>query len=454
MSASTSPSSVRPSRTLTRARLRSQDSPVVANGIKTDQKGAEASRSPPPAAAATRSSRRVIKLTSKIRDEEEDEVKEDGAGEGEVDEETLEEEKIKRYERWAEEYYEIVEQLPLELHRTFALMKELEFKMQDRIRATASHAKSYRDARIAQRSAMLLQKAKPAAKVAVPEVVHPEYGTSSDRDAEGEDDDGAFHEVEALLVEESPSAPPNAAPSTSELAREERQVMLRKVADASLEAIRAAEEKVGLAVTAYDWVDRHIRRLDGDLQRSESSLLLGLRAGTEASRGVRDALGISEGDNLYNRREGQTQWGDDSVMSNQSTPLPVTLAKRKKGATKDRTIGEMDSSNLSASLMTDMAIDPNEPKYCYCDQVSSGDMVACDDEDCPREWFHYHCVGLTAPPKGRWYCLFCAPPGYKGSGTFPPNAPCLPPGYGSKRGGADGSNGQKPKRKYTKRNKK
>lgn len=28
-----------------------------------------------------------------------------------------------------------------------------------------------------------------------------------------------------------------------------------------------------------------------------------------------------------------------------------------------------------------MGIDPNEPKYCYCNQVSFGDMVACDGEN-------------------------------------------------------------------------
>merc|ERR1719228_605385 len=48
--------------------------------------------------------------------------------------------------------------------------------------------------------------------------------------------------------------------------------------------------------------------------------------------------------------------------------------------------------------------DPNEPRYCICNQVSYGDMVACDNEDCPYEWFHYPCVGVTAPPKGKWYC--------------------------------------------------
>ncbi|XP_037936211.1 inhibitor of growth protein 3 [Teleopsis dalmanni] len=55
----------------------------------------------------------------------------------------------------------------------------------------------------------------------------------------------------------------------------------------------------------------------------------------------------------------------------------------------------------------DWTYDPNEPRYCTCNQVSYGDMVACDNEACPYEWFHYPCVGITQPPKGKWYCPKC-----------------------------------------------
>lgn len=51
--------------------------------------------------------------------------------------------------------------------------------------------------------------------------------------------------------------------------------------------------------------------------------------------------------------------------------------------------------------------DPNEPRYCICNQISYGEMVACDNSDCPVEWFHYPCVGVTASPKGKWYCPQC-----------------------------------------------
>jgi len=51
--------------------------------------------------------------------------------------------------------------------------------------------------------------------------------------------------------------------------------------------------------------------------------------------------------------------------------------------------------------------DPDEPTYCICNQVSYGEMIACDNVDCDIEWFHYNCVGLTAAPKGKWYCPNC-----------------------------------------------
>jgi hypothetical protein len=36
---------------------------------------------------------------------------------------------------------------------------------------------------------------------------------------------------------------------------------------------------------------------------------------------------------------------------------------------------------ISVTSVADMPIDPNEPLYCYCQQVSYGEMVACDNDD-------------------------------------------------------------------------
>ncbi|XP_055677548.1 inhibitor of growth protein 1 [Lutzomyia longipalpis] len=52
-------------------------------------------------------------------------------------------------------------------------------------------------------------------------------------------------------------------------------------------------------------------------------------------------------------------------------------------------------------------IDPDEPTYCLCDQISFGEMILCDNDLCPIEWFHFSCVSLMSKPKGKWYCPNC-----------------------------------------------
>lgn len=46
------------------------------------------------------------------------------------------------------------------------------------------------------------------------------------------------------------------------------------------------------------------------------------------------------------------------------------------------------SANISESLLAmhpsdvlDMPVDPNEPTYCLCSQVSYGEMIGCDNSD-------------------------------------------------------------------------
>ncbi|EHK50098.1 hypothetical protein TRIATDRAFT_297428 [Trichoderma atroviride IMI 206040] len=49
----------------------------------------------------------------------------------------------------------------------------------------------------------------------------------------------------------------------------------------------------------------------------------------------------------------------------------------------------------------------DDKQYCLCYNVSYGDMVACDNDNCPYEWFHWSCVGLKSEPNGTWYCPEC-----------------------------------------------
>ncbi|XP_070200906.1 uncharacterized protein [Littorina saxatilis] len=46
--------------------------------------------------------------------------------------------------------------------------------------------------------------------------------------------------------------------------------------------------------------------------------------------------------------------------------------------------------------------------FCYCKRGEEEDaMVACDNENCKLEWFHFFCVGIKSAPKGQWYCPDC-----------------------------------------------
>ncbi len=55
----------------------------------------------------------------------------------------------------------------------------------------------------------------------------------------------------------------------------------------------------------------------------------------------------------------------------------------------------------------DFPVEPSEPIYCICSEISYGQMICCDNDACEIEWFHFECVKLTSKPKGKWYCPHC-----------------------------------------------
>ncbi|OAX76970.1 hypothetical protein ACJ72_08736, partial [Emergomyces africanus] len=96
--------------------------------------------------------------------------------------------------------------------------------------------------------------------------------------------------------------------------------------------------------------------------------------------------------------------GATSATSSTGTGTGTTTTKRshKKGAglvaAAQHLIAEAATEDEDSSRQGDDEEDEGEPRYCYCNQVSFGEMVACDNETCPREWFHLSCVGLSRAP--------------------------------------------------------
>ncbi|EDV28991.1 uncharacterized protein TRIADDRAFT_49753 [Trichoplax adhaerens] len=83
-----------------------------------------------------------------------------------------------------------------------------------------------------------------------------------------------------------------------------------------------------------------------------------------------------------------------------STPLAVD-------STHNTEVNDEVSERPTTLEISEYVVDPDEPRYCICNQISYGEMVGCDNDDCPIEWFHYACVGISEPPKGKWYCPQC-----------------------------------------------
>lgn len=83
--------------------------------------------------------------------------------------------------------------------------------------------------------------------------------------------------------------------------------------------------------------------------------------------------------------------------------------KRKKKRKMKQQKGGSGSNDKSGdrSPLDFPDIDPDEPTYCLCDQVSYGEMIGCDNDSCQLEWFHFNCVQLVHKPKGKWYCPQC-----------------------------------------------
>ncbi|XP_021454807.2 inhibitor of growth protein 5 isoform X2 [Oncorhynchus mykiss] len=183
--------------------------------------------------------------------------------------------------------------------------------------------------------------------------------------------------------------------SVRNLASVQRVEHLQKIQSAYSKCKEFSDDKVQLAMQTYEMVDKHIRRLDADLARFENELKEKLEvSGYESPEGR--GLKKGEGQGL---REKRGPKGRGRKSSDEDSPRKKKLK---------------NSPGLSSALLPmqpsdvlDMPVDPNEPTYCLCHQVSYGEMIGCDNPDCPIEWFHFACVDLATKPKGKWFCPRC-----------------------------------------------
>jgi len=110
--------------------------------------------------------------------------------------------------------------------------------------------------------------------------------------------------------------------------------------------------------------------------------------------------------------------GNDSILSGDMSVRPSrTKIKTSRAAaweqerlqsSSGRSHRKRDQSASDGDEDTKNREETGEKTYCVCNQVSFGNMIACEYEGCAIEWFHYECVGITEAPKGKWYCNECS----------------------------------------------
>ncbi|KAF2465525.1 uncharacterized protein BDR25DRAFT_336943 [Lindgomyces ingoldianus] len=133
------------------------------------------------------------------------------------------------------------------------------------------------------------------------------------------------------------------------------------------------------------------------------------------SRSTRNASnGNGGGSNSHASSENNsTTTGAVSKRGHKKNAASITTAVVSSPAlkpTKDPKSGPPSSSGESVAPEPEFSDgvdeDGDEPRYCYCNEVSYGNMVACDNDTCPREWFHLACVNMEKPPNSRtkWFC--------------------------------------------------
>lgn len=190
--------------------------------------------------------------------------------------------------------------------------------------------------------------------------------------------------------------------------RKRLQIQLQR---ALINSQELGDEKIHVVTQMTELVENRSRQMDShslSLQEPCDTERLSM----ERRSSVQESPGPERASNRRPRRQRNSESRDSSLPSANGSllddpldelPLPAQRDKKSKSSKKKKRKAKQERDTSPV----DFAIDPNEPTYCLCEQVSYGEMIGCDNDQCPIEWFHFSCVGLTYKPKGKWYCPKC-----------------------------------------------
>lgn len=169
---------------------------------------------------------------------------------------------------------------------------------------------------------------------------------------------------------------------------------LRHIQSLFNKAKEYGDDKVQLAIQTYELVDKHIRRLDSDLARFEAEIQ---DKALNNNRVAEESGASKKGRKKLKEKEKRKKGTAGASSEDESKSI---RKKQKKGGSvvSSATTGAVGSgAQTDASLghpadVLDMPVDPNEPTYCLCHQVSYGEMIGCDNPDVSYTFFNHFII--------------------------------------------------------------
>uniref|UniRef100_A0A8C7C640 Inhibitor of growth family member 4 n=1 Tax=Neovison vison TaxID=452646 RepID=A0A8C7C640_NEOVI len=165
--------------------------------------------------------------------------------------------------------------------------------------------------------------------------------------------------------------------SARSLSSEEKLALLKQIQEAYGKCKEFGDDKVQLAMQTYEMVDKHIRRLDTDLARFEADLkekqIESSDYDSSSSKGKKKGRTQKEKKAARARSKGKNS--DEEAPKAAQKKLKLVRTSPEYGM-PSVTFGSVHPSDV-----LDMPVDPNEPTYCLCHQVSYGEMIGCDNPD-------------------------------------------------------------------------
>ncbi|XP_044635641.1 inhibitor of growth protein 1 isoform X3 [Equus asinus] len=170
------------------------------------------------------------------------------------------------------------------------------------------------------------------------------------------------------------------------------------------EKIQIVSQMVELVENRTRQVDSHVELFEAHQEVSDTTGHSG-KAGQDKSKNE-TITQAEKPNNKRSRRQRNNENRENAANNHDHDDITSGTPKEKKAKASKKKKRSKAKAEREASP-ADLPIDPNEPTYCLCNQVSYGEMIGCDNDECPIEWFHFSCVGLNHKPKGKWYCPKC-----------------------------------------------